>query len=154
MNQYRILRRLDDIDIQNCLTPYKRGIPVLVGSGVEGAFDYHAVDCPFVFRHNERFYMMYVGFDGKGYQTALAVSDDLLHWEHLAIILKRDENGSKWDSRNVAGTWILRDNDLHGAGTLKNGTGSTGLPIIPILVMDTKKGLPKLVSHGLRMKHC
>ncbi|WP_339316667.1 hypothetical protein [Paenibacillus sp. FSL R10-2734] len=95
----------------------------MVGSGVEGAFDYHAVDCPFVFRHNERFYMMYVGFDGKGYQTALAVSDDLLHWEHLAIILKRDENGSKWDSRNVAGTWILRDNDLHGAGTLKKWNG-------------------------------
>lgn len=104
------------------LTPYKRSEPVLVGSGEEGAFDYHAVDCPFVFRHNGRFYMMYVGYDGIGYQTALAVGDDLLRFEPLSTILRRDE-GSAWDSRNVAGTWMLRDNDLHGPGTLKKWNG-------------------------------
>ncbi|WNQ13582.1 hypothetical protein MJA45_11375 [Paenibacillus aurantius] len=111
-----------DMEITSCLTPYKYPEPVLVGSGVEGAFDYHAVDCPFVFRHNDRFYMMYVGFDGSGYQTALAVSDDLLHWEHLSTILRRDE-GAEWDSRNIAGTWILRDNEMSGPGTLKKWDG-------------------------------
>jgi hypothetical protein len=58
------------MDIATCLTPYKWKKPVLVGSGAKGAFDSHAVDCPFVFRHNDHFYMMYVGFDGTGYQTA------------------------------------------------------------------------------------
>ncbi|MBW7460024.1 hypothetical protein K0U00_38780, partial [Paenibacillus sepulcri] len=110
------------MDIASCLTPYKWKKPVLVGSGVQGAFDYHAVDCPFVFRHKGRFYMMYVGFDGSGYQTALAISDDLLIWKHLSTILRRD-NGPDWDSKNIAGTWIMRDNDMHGQGTLKKWNG-------------------------------
>ncbi len=110
------------MNIRPYLTPYKYGHPVLVGSGVPGSFDYHAVDCPFVFRHRDRFYMMYVGFDGVGYQTALATSEDLLRWEHLSTILDRDE-GSRWDSRNIAGTWILRENDLHKAPTLKKWQG-------------------------------
>ncbi|MGG4032949.1 hypothetical protein ABEV74_04445 [Paenibacillus cisolokensis] len=113
---------LDREQLSGCLTPFKWGRPVLVGSGEPGAFDCHAVDCPYVFRHHDRFYMMYVGFDGKGYQTALAVSDDLLHWEHMSTILRRDE-GSGWDSRNIAGTWIMRDNDMHGPGTLKRWNG-------------------------------
>jgi hypothetical protein len=29
--------------------------------------------------------MQYIGFDGTGYQTGLAVSDDLLHWKHAAL---------------------------------------------------------------------
>jgi alpha-L-rhamnosidase len=111
------------MDIATCLTPYKWKKPVLVGSGVTGAFDSHAVDCPFVFRHNDRFYMMYVGFDGTGYQTALAVSADLLNWQPLSTILTRNENGNAWDSRNIAGTWMLRDNDMHGPGHLKKWNG-------------------------------
>jgi alpha-L-rhamnosidase len=111
------------MNIAACLTPHKWKKPVLVGSGTDGAFDSRAVDCPFVFRHRDRFYMMYVGFDGTGYQTALAASDDLLHWEHLSTILTREEEGDAWDSRNIAGTWILRDNDMHGPGHLKKWDG-------------------------------
>jgi len=110
------------MDIERYLTPYKWGRPVLTASGAEGAFDRHAIDCPFVFRHRNRFYMMYVGFDGIGYQTALAVSDDLLAWRHLAVILRRGERAG-WDETNVAGTWLLRDNELHGPGTLKKWNG-------------------------------
>lgn len=110
------------MDIRPYLTPYKYGKPVLVGSGVDGNFDKHAVDCPFVFQHNDQFYMMYVGFDGKGYQTAIATSEDLLHWEHLAVILRREE-GAGWDSVNVAGTWILKENSMTAAPTLKKYDG-------------------------------
>src|SRR3954471_11399197 len=79
------------------LTPYKYGKPVLVGSGEPGAFDEHAVDCPFVFQHHDQFYMMYVGYDGIGYQTGLATSRDLLHWKPRGVILRRNE-GAAWDS--------------------------------------------------------
>lgn len=104
--------------IQPYLTPYKWGSPVLVGSGLPGNFDERAVDCPFVFEHSGMFYMMYVGFDGIGYQTALAVSHDLINWEHLSVILKRKED-SAWDSINVAGTWILKENRLDAPPVLK-----------------------------------
>jgi predicted GH43/DUF377 family glycosyl hydrolase len=104
------------------LTPHKLGRPVLTGSGVPGAFDEKAVDVPFVFEHRGAFYMMYVGFDGRGYQTALARSDDLLHWEKLGTILKRDE-GNGWDEANAAGTWLLCENDLRGPRTLTKWEG-------------------------------
>ncbi|AEI43286.1 hypothetical protein [Paenibacillus mucilaginosus] len=106
------------MNIQPYLTPYKLGEPVLAGSGLPGSFDLNAVDCPFVFRHNGAFYMMYVGFDGKGYQTALATSDNLLDWKHLAVILARSEE-DRWDARNVAGTWMLKENRIDAPPLLK-----------------------------------
>ena len=69
------------MNIEHLITPYKYGRPVLTGSGVEGTFDSRAVDCPTVFRHNGKYYMMYIGFDGTGYQTALATSDNLTDWK-------------------------------------------------------------------------
>ncbi|KRF06818.1 hypothetical protein ASG89_18380 [Paenibacillus sp. Soil766] len=104
--------------IEPYVTPYKLGKPVLIGSGIPGHFDERAVDCPFVFQHNEKLYMMYVGFDGTGYQTALATSTDLLNWEHLSVILRRNE-GADWDSRNIAGTWILKENKIDAPPVLK-----------------------------------
>lgn len=102
---------LKDMEIQKYLTPYKYPEPVLTGSGVPGAFDEQAVDVPFVFRHNHQFYMLYTGFDGKGYQSALAVSDDLLHWKHKGIILKRNMESNRWDRIGGAATWIIKEND-------------------------------------------
>ncbi|WNQ12905.1 hypothetical protein MJA45_07695 [Paenibacillus aurantius] len=110
--------------LENYLTPHKYGKPVLTGSGVSGAFDSHSVDCPFVFRHHNQFYMMYIGFDGLGYQTALACSQDLLHWEHLAVILKREEQSARWDSIGAAGNWILKEsNNLNDLPVLKKVQG-------------------------------
>ena len=109
-------------DLTPYLTPHKLGRPVLTGSGVPGAFDEKAVDVPFVFEHQGAFYMMFVGFDGRGYQTALARSDDLLHWEKLGVILPRGE-GNGWDCANAAGTWLLCENDLNGPRTLKKWQG-------------------------------
>lgn len=66
--------------------------------------------------------MMYVGFDGTGYRTALATSTDLLHWEHLSVILRRGE-GSGWDTRNIAGTWMMRENQIDAPAVLKKWDG-------------------------------
>ncbi|MDR2376380.1 MAG: hypothetical protein LBD96_08080 [Treponema sp.] len=95
-------------------TPYKYGKAVLEGSGVQGAFDSLAVDVPFVFQHQGRYFMLYTGFDGTGYQSALAVSDDLLNWKHHGMVLKRLDKKDKWDGISIAGTWILRDMDIRG----------------------------------------
>ncbi len=97
------------MDVRPYLTPYRVNRPVLTGSGIEGSFDRYGVDAPFVFWHRDRYYMMYIGFDGTGYQTALAASVDLLHWQFETIILGR-ETHRRWDGVSVAGSWILRDN--------------------------------------------
>lgn len=112
-----------NLDISKYLTPYKLGKPVLTGTGRAGTFDSMAVDCPFVFYHQNRFYMMYVGFDGIGYQTGLAVSDDLIHWESKGAILKREDHVG-WDRVGAAGTWIVKNtNNLYDLPTLKKIDG-------------------------------
>lgn len=109
------LNMLNQMDEQQLLarwsTPDRHLRPVLTGSGMERRFDARGVDCPFVFRHQGRFYMMFVGFDGIGYQTGLAVSDDLLHWRHEAVILERLEGSSRWDRVGAAGSWILLESN-------------------------------------------
>lgn len=103
-------------------TPYKLGKLVLKGSGEEGAYDRVAVDCPFVFRHGDRFWMTFVAFDGTGYQTGLAESADLMEWRKAGCILKRDP-ASSVRRNNVAMNWIVRENALHSPGRLKKIDG-------------------------------
>jgi predicted GH43/DUF377 family glycosyl hydrolase len=103
-------------------TPHKYGKPVLEGSGLEGHFDACAVDIPFVFRHQGRFFMLYTGFDGIGYQSAFAASDDLLHWQFYGMALPRLPD-QRWDGLSASATWLLREDDLFGGGELKKYDG-------------------------------
>jgi len=103
-------------------TPHKVDHLILAPSYQRGAYDSHAIDAPFVFRHNNRFYMTHIGWDGLGYRTGLASSDDLLHWHKEAVILDRGPAGSSTEF-NAALTWIVRDNDLWGSGHLRKVDG-------------------------------
>ena len=103
-------------------TPYKLGKYVLKASNAEGAFDRVSVDCPFVFRYDERFYMTFVAFDGVGYQTGLASSPDLVRWTNEGCIVKRDPF-SPILKYNVAMNWILRENGLYSPGEVQKVDG-------------------------------
>ena len=96
-------------------TPYKYPELVLRGTGNKRDFDGISVDDPIVFRDGGRFYMLYIGFDGTGYQTGLASSDDLLRWTRVALVGPRDP-ASKYTKYNLAISSILRDKNLHGRG--------------------------------------
>ena len=109
-------------DVNKYRTDFKLGREVLVPSGIPGNYDKMAVDCPFVFWHGGRYYMMHVGFDGEGYQTGMAVSSDLIHWEKQSVIFQReDRNG--WDHGGAAGVWILKQDDINAVPTLKKVNG-------------------------------
>lgn len=95
------------------LTPYKYGKPILAPSGKEGAFDRYGVDNMRICRHNGKFYCFYIGFDGKGYRTAMAVSEDLLHWEEKGVVLDTG-SGHPWDNNGRAISSLLCDIDLYG----------------------------------------
>ncbi|OQB42720.1 MAG: Glycosyl hydrolases family 43 [Candidatus Latescibacteria bacterium ADurb.Bin168] len=107
---------------KNVQTPFKHGSLILAPSFRPGDFDNHGVDCPFVFRHEDRFLMTYIGFDGHGYRTGLAWSDDLFVWHKEGMILDRGIAGSV-TQHNAALTWILRDNELFGTGRLRQIDG-------------------------------
>ncbi|MBW4026120.1 MAG: hypothetical protein HIU93_01835 [Acidobacteria bacterium] len=99
-------------------TPYKLNRLVLEKSPIAGDFDDKFVDCPFVFHHEGGFRMTYIGFDGKGYQTGLATSPDLVNWSRVACILRRQPDSPVF-RYNIAMMWIVRENNAMGAGNLK-----------------------------------
>lgn len=60
------------------------------------------MDCPTVFRKGNKWYMTYIIFDGKGYETWLATSKNLLDWENKGKIMSFTHEG-KWDDVQKAG---------------------------------------------------
>lgn len=99
-------------------TPYKYGLVIAPEDNK------HKMDCPTVFRQNGRWYMVYIvyngrtGKDGRGYETWIAESQDLLHWETLGRVLSFKDDG--WDANQRAGYPALQDMDW--AGSYKLGT--------------------------------
>ena len=92
---------------QEVRTPYKYGMVVAPMD------NYHKIDCPTVFQQDGKWYMTYVvyngkdGLDGRGYETWLAKSDDLLHWETLGRVLSYKDDG--WDMNQRGGFPALID---------------------------------------------
>ena len=109
-------------DISAFRTPHKIGRLVVAPSYRKGDFDSHAVDCPFPFLHEGKYYMTYVGWDRTGYRTGLASSTDLETWRKKGLILDRGPERSV-TQYNAALTCILRDNELFGTATLKKVGG-------------------------------
>jgi predicted GH43/DUF377 family glycosyl hydrolase len=95
-------------------TPYKFPELIFKATGNKQDFDGLSVDDPIVFRANGRFHMLYIGYDGTGYQTGLASSADLVHWTRTALVGPRDP-ASKYTKYNLAISSILRDKNLHGS---------------------------------------
>jgi predicted GH43/DUF377 family glycosyl hydrolase len=71
------------------------------------------VDSPTIFRYNNRWFMTYIVFDGNGYETRLAESDDLIHWEMSGRLLSFSENG--WDATQKAGYLSLLNTEWGGS---------------------------------------
>lgn len=103
-------------------TPYKYPKLVLGPSPDAQAFDSKGVDDPFVFFHDGAFQMIYIGFDGTGYQTGLARSKDLLHWDRVALVARRDPK-SRYTRFNIALSCLLREEGLTAKGNLKKVHG-------------------------------
>ena len=84
-------------------TPFKYGLVLVPGD------DSKKVDCPTVFREGTSWYMTYIKFDGRGYETWLAQSDDLLNWKSLGKLLSFSGDTMLWDAQQKAGYPALQD---------------------------------------------
>ena len=82
-------------------TPYKYGIVFKHPDASK------LMDSPTIFKKNGVWYMTYIVFDGKGYETWLAKSKDLLHWTSLGKILSFSKDS--WDANQKAGYMSLVD---------------------------------------------
>jgi predicted GH43/DUF377 family glycosyl hydrolase len=98
-------------------TPYKYGLVVLPKN------DSFKTDCPSVFRKNNKWYMSYFVFDGRGYETWLAESNDLLNWKTLGRILSFNSDSTKWDASQKGGIVTLQDHAWGGSYALNKYNG-------------------------------
>ena len=105
-------------------TPFKYGVVLKGGSTNE------LVDCPSIFRSGGHWYMMYVAITNKaGYQTFLARSDDLLHWQKLGKILSFNKTND-WDAWQADGGIALADYRWDGTHELEKFDGKFWLSYI------------------------
>lgn len=96
-------------------TPYKYGL-VMLPPGKN-----NMIDSPTIFRERGIWYMTYVIFDGEGYETWLASSDNLLEWNILGKIMSYDQ--SSWDKNQVAGYPSLIDTEWEGKYKYRKADG-------------------------------
>lgn len=105
----------------NAKTPYKYGLVVAPQDNS------HKIDCPTVFSKDGKWFMTYVcyngkgGTDGRGYETWLATSDDLLHWSTLGRILEYADDG--WDKNQRGGFPSLIDWNWGGSYNIEKYKG-------------------------------
>lgn len=94
-------------------TPYKYGLVMVP------PHDDLKYDCPTVFRHGDQWYMTYIVYDGRGYETWLAQSEDLLSWEIQGRLLSFNEDTTAWDRDQAAGYNALQDLEWGGSYALQ-----------------------------------
>ena len=93
-------------------TPYKYGVVFSHPDSTK------MMDSPSIFRWKGSWYMSYIIFDGKGYETWLAQSDDLLHWTTKGRIMSFTNEG--WDANQKAGYLSLIDTKWGGSYQLQS----------------------------------
>lgn len=111
--------RVSEADMQavyeEVKTPFKYGIILRPDEN-------QMVDCVNIFRGDEAWYMVYVSITKNvGYETNLARSEDLLHWDKLGVILPFTPGG--WDCWQADGSLALVDPAWGGSHALQKYDG-------------------------------
>jgi predicted GH43/DUF377 family glycosyl hydrolase len=98
-------------------TPHKYGLVISPEDNSKKA------DCPSVFRKGNDWYMTYIIFDGRGYETWLAKSANLLDWKTLGRVLSFSDTSNpktdRWDNNQKAGYIALQDHEWGGSYELQ-----------------------------------
>jgi len=103
----------------------------------------YKMDCPTIFRKDDKWIMTYVVFDGRGYETWMAQSDNLLNWEIKGKILQFTDT-TKWDSNQKAGYPSLIDYKWGGDYHINSYNGKYWLSYFGGNTQGYEKGLLSL----------
>ncbi len=93
-------------------TPFKYGLVITPEN------DTKKIDCPSVFRKGNSWYMTYIQFDGRGYETFIAKSKDLLQWTTLGKLMSFSDT-TDWDNNQKAGYIALQNTTWGGSYKLE-----------------------------------
>ena len=97
-------------------TPYKYGL-VMTGADAD-----KMTDCPTIIRRDGKWYMYYFVFDGRGYETWLAESENLLDWTTTGRVLSFSDE-KDWDYNQKGGYIALPNTRWGGDYSLEQYNG-------------------------------
>ena len=117
-----IIKKITDSEMNEIYNRIKT--PVKHGAVIKWENDF--TDSPTVFQKDGVFYMYFIAIskDTKvsGYETHLASSTDLLHWNYLGPIFRRNDL-NHWDSKQCAGYAAFKDIAFDGTNELQSIDG-------------------------------
>lgn len=93
--------------------------------GIPGQEKIEAVDCPTVFQRpgDRRWYMSFIGYDGRGYQSFVVESDDLVDWRAPRLALGFGPEGEFDHGGRVLGAYLYDSYDIRAPRILKKRDG-------------------------------
>ncbi len=85
----------------------------------------HMTDVPTVYQlpNDDTWYMSFIGFDGRGYQSFVAESDDLLHWGNMRLAMGYGKEGEFDFGGCVIGAFLYEGYGIKARRTLKRKDG-------------------------------
>lgn len=107
--QYTIPQKRMEQVYNEVKTPYKYGLVMVPTNNSK------KLDCPSIFRKGNKWYMVYIIYDGRGYETWLAESKNLLDWKTKGKLMSFSSDSTEWDENQKAGYIALQDNKWGGS---------------------------------------
>ncbi|MDR1895757.1 MAG: hypothetical protein LBR10_03090 [Prevotellaceae bacterium] len=88
---------------------------------IPGAEDFHSYDVPCVYQLPDKpdiWYMSFIGFNGKGYNSFVAESDDLIHWKNPKVAMGFGTEGTFDYGGCVVGAFLYDSWDIKAPRTI------------------------------------
>lgn len=92
---------------------------------IKGFEDFHNTDVPTVYQlaGDEKWYMSFIAFNGKGYNSFVAESNDLIHWRNLRQAMGFGPKGEFDNGGCVLGAYLYESYDIRAPRLLKKLNG-------------------------------
>lgn len=93
--------------------------------GIPEHGDVEMTDCPTVYQlpNDNKWYMSFIGFNGQGYQSFVAESEDLVTWSSMRLAMGFGKEGEFDFGGRVIGAYLYEDYDIKAPRVLKKRDG-------------------------------
>ena len=112
--------KISDEKIGEWSEPYRNwqyypGLVIPSNPDIYGFEDVKMTDVPTVFQipNDDKWYMSFIGFDGQGYQSFIAESEDLVHWGNYRMAMGYGPEGDFDYGGVVLGAYPYEDYDIN-----------------------------------------